>query len=48
VKSLKKDLDIFRELVLIEKKDLSVDSVVDSSLAQAEVARLGPYQPSAN
>jgi NitT/TauT family transport system substrate-binding protein len=48
VTSLKKDLDFFRELGLIEKKDISVDAVVDSSFAKAAVARLGPYQPSAN
>jgi len=46
--SLKKDLDFFRELGLIEKKDISVDAVVDSSFAKAAVAKLGPYQPSAN
>jgi NitT/TauT family transport system substrate-binding protein len=48
VTSLKKDLDFFRELGLIEKKDISVDAVVDSSFAKAAVAKLGPYQPSAN
>jgi NitT/TauT family transport system substrate-binding protein len=44
VASLKKDLDFFRELGLIEKKDVSVDGVVDSSFAQAAVAKLGPYR----
>ncbi len=45
VASLRKDLDFFRELGLIEKKDMSVDGVVDSSFARAAVAKLGPYQP---
>jgi len=45
VVNLKKDLDFFRELGLIEKKDITVDAVVDSSFAKAAVARLGPYQP---
>jgi len=48
VASLKNDLDFFRELGLIEKKDISVDAVVDSSFAKAAVARLGPYQPAGN
>ena len=43
--SLRKDLDFFRELGLIEKKDISVDAVLDSSFAKAAVARLGPYRP---
>jgi NitT/TauT family transport system substrate-binding protein len=42
--SLKKDLDFFRELGLIEKKDISVDEVVDSSFAKAAATQLGPYQ----
>jgi NitT/TauT family transport system substrate-binding protein len=45
VASLKKDLDFFRELGLIEKKDASVEGVVDPSFAKAAVAKLGPYQP---
>jgi NitT/TauT family transport system substrate-binding protein len=45
VASLRKDLEFFRELGLIEKKDVSVDGVVDSSFAKAAVAKLGPYQP---
>ena len=45
VASLKKDLEFFRELGLIEKKDMSVDGVVDGSFARAAVAKLGPYQP---
>ena len=44
VTSLKKDLEFFRELGLIEKKDASVDGVVDSSFAKAAVAKLGPYR----
>jgi NitT/TauT family transport system substrate-binding protein len=43
--SLKKDLAFFRELGLIEKKDASVEGVVDPSFAQAAVAKLGPYRP---
>src|ERR1700716_188779 len=45
VASLKKDLDFFRELGLIEKKDASPEGVVDPSFAKAAVAKLGPYQP---
>jgi NitT/TauT family transport system substrate-binding protein len=45
VASLRKDLDFFRELGLIEKKDASVEGVVDPSFAKAAVAKLGPYQP---
>lgn len=41
--SLNKDLAFFRELGLIEKKDVNVDSIVDPSFAQAAVAKLGPY-----
>jgi len=48
VASLRKDLDFFRELGLIEKKDVSVDGVVDASFAKAAVAKLGPYRPPAN
>jgi len=48
IAGLKKDLDFFRELGLIEKKDISVDAVVDGSFAKAAVARLGPYRPLAN
>jgi NitT/TauT family transport system substrate-binding protein len=44
VASLKKDLEFFRELGLIEKKDASVDGVVDPSFARAAVAKLGPYR----
>ena len=45
---LRKDLDFFRELGLIEKKDIDVNAVVDSSFAKAAVARLGPYRPPDN
>jgi hypothetical protein len=45
VASLRKDLEFFRELGLIEKKDMTVDGVVDGSFARAAVAKLGPYQP---
>jgi NitT/TauT family transport system substrate-binding protein len=48
VTSLRKDLDFFRELGLIEKKDVSVDGVVDASFARAAVAKLGPYRAPAN
>src|SRR5436309_7817028 len=48
VASLKKDLDFFRELGLIEKKDIGVEGVVDDSFAKAAVAKLGPYRPPAN
>src|SRR6195256_1145589 len=48
VASLKKDLEFFRELGLIEKKDANVDGVVDSSFAKAAVATLGPYRAPAN
>src|SRR3981189_2525750 len=48
VASLKKDLDFFRELGLIEKKDANVDGVVDGSFATAAVAKLGPYRAQAH
>jgi NitT/TauT family transport system substrate-binding protein len=44
VASLKKDLEFFRELGLIEKKNVGVDSVVDNSFVKAAVAELGPYR----
>ena len=44
VASLKKDLDFFRELGLIEKKEIGVEGVVDDSFAKAAVAKLGPYR----
>jgi NitT/TauT family transport system substrate-binding protein len=45
VVNLRKDLAFFRELGLIEKKDITVDGIVDLSFAKAVVAELGPYQP---
>jgi NitT/TauT family transport system substrate-binding protein len=41
---LKRDLAFFRELGLIESKDVSADGVVDGSFVQAAVAHLGPYK----
>jgi NitT/TauT family transport system substrate-binding protein len=48
IAGLKKDLDFFRDLGLIERKDSTVDAVVDGSFAKAAVAKLGPYRPLAN
>jgi NitT/TauT family transport system substrate-binding protein len=45
IAGLKRDLAFFRELGLIESKDVSADGVVDGSFAKAAVAQLGPYQP---
>jgi NitT/TauT family transport system substrate-binding protein len=42
---LRHDLNFFRELGLIESKDVSADGVVDSSFVKAAVAKLGPYKP---
>jgi NitT/TauT family transport system substrate-binding protein len=44
---LKHDLAFFRELGLIESKDVSADGVVDGSFVKAAVAKLGPYKPAA-
>jgi len=44
VASLEKDLDFFRELGLIEKKEIGVEGVVDDSFAKAAVAKLGSYR----
>ena len=41
---LKHDLAFFRELALIESKDVSADGVVDGSFVKAAVAKLGPYR----
>jgi NitT/TauT family transport system substrate-binding protein len=41
---LKRDLAFFRELGLIESKDVVTDGVVDTSFVKAAVAKLGPYQ----
>jgi hypothetical protein len=45
VASLKRDLAFFRELGLIESKDVGVDGVVDGSFVKAAAAKLGPYRP---
>ncbi len=45
LENLRKDLAFFRELGLIEKKDITADSIVDPSFAKAAVAELGPYRP---
>jgi NitT/TauT family transport system substrate-binding protein len=42
--SLRKDLEFFRELNLIEKGNISVENVVDQSFAQKAVQELGPYR----
>jgi NitT/TauT family transport system substrate-binding protein len=47
VASLKRDLAFFRELGLIESKDVGVDGIVDNSFVKAAVAKLGPYRPAA-
>jgi NitT/TauT family transport system substrate-binding protein len=44
---LKRDLTFFRELGLIESKDVSADGVVDGSFVKAAVSRLGPYKAAA-
>jgi NitT/TauT family transport system substrate-binding protein len=44
IAGLKRDLEFFRELGLIESKDVSADGVVDGSFVKAAVARLGPYK----
>ena len=41
---LKRDLAFFRELGLIESKDVSADGVVDGSFVKAAVGTLGPYK----
>src|SRR5262245_34278211 len=48
VASLRKDLQFFRELGLIEKKDVSVDGEVDASFETAAVAKRGAYVLPAN
>jgi NitT/TauT family transport system substrate-binding protein len=42
---LRHDLAFFRELGLIESKDVSADGVVDGSFVKAAVEKLGPYKP---
>lgn len=44
VESLKKDLEFFRELQLIERGGIAVENVVDQSFAQKAVQELGPYR----
>jgi NitT/TauT family transport system substrate-binding protein len=41
---LRRDLAFFRELGLIESKDVSVDGVVDGSFVKTAVGQLGPYR----
>jgi NitT/TauT family transport system substrate-binding protein len=41
---LKRDLAFFRELGLIESKDVSADGVVDGAFVKAALAQLGPYK----
>jgi NitT/TauT family transport system substrate-binding protein len=41
---LRRDLAFFRELGLIESRDITVDQVVDNSFVKAAVERLGPYR----
>ncbi len=43
VASLSKDLAFFRELGLIESKDITVERVMDGSFVQAAIAKLGRY-----
>jgi hypothetical protein len=40
---LRSDLAFFRELGLIENKDITADQVVDNSFVKAAVLKLGPY-----
>jgi NitT/TauT family transport system substrate-binding protein len=44
---LKRDLAFFRELGLIESKDVNADGVVDGSFVKAAVSQLGPYKAAA-
>jgi hypothetical protein len=45
---LRADLAFFRELGLVESKDITVDRVVDNSFVKATVEKLGPYRPAAS
>jgi NitT/TauT family transport system substrate-binding protein len=45
IAGLRHDLAFFRELGLIESKDVSADGVVDGSFVKAAVAKLGAYRP---
>jgi NitT/TauT family transport system substrate-binding protein len=42
--SLRKDLAFFRQLGMIERKDIDVEAVLDDTFAKAAVLQLGPYQ----
>jgi len=48
MKGLRNDLAFFRELGLIENRDITVDQVVDNSFVKAAVDKLGPYRPAAS
>jgi NitT/TauT family transport system substrate-binding protein len=45
IAGLRHDLAFFRELGLIESKDVSADGVVDGSFVKAAVGKLDPYRP---
>ena len=45
IAGLRHDLAFFRELGLIESKDVSADGVVDGSFVKAAVGKLGAYRP---
>jgi NitT/TauT family transport system substrate-binding protein len=47
LKGLASDLAFFRELGLIESRDITVDRVVDNSFVAAAVEKLGPYRAAA-
>jgi NitT/TauT family transport system substrate-binding protein len=44
VASLRKDLDFFKEQKLIEKPDITAESMLDMSFAEHAVKELGPYK----
>jgi NitT/TauT family transport system substrate-binding protein len=46
IAGLKRDLEFFRGLGLIESKDVSADGVVDGSFVKAAIGQLGPYRAS--
>jgi NitT/TauT family transport system substrate-binding protein len=45
---LRSDLAFFRELGLIENKDITADQVVDNSFVKSAVDKLGPYRAAAS
>ena len=45
IAGLRHDLAFFRELGLIESKDVSADGVVDGSFVKGALGKLGPYRP---